>query len=347
MQNEKRYFASANTEKGFVSYFDEIYGGLDRLYIIKGGPGTGKSSLIRNIADGAERKGYTIEYFYCSSDPLSLDGIIIEELNCGIIDGTLPHSYEPRYPGVRDVIINLGDNWNSEKLRMYTNEICEITDTKKILYNNVYNYLSAAGRVENELTVCNGRCLLKEKMNMAVQRLGRIWQRGKGYKRSIRPIESISHAGRIVYGTYNSLAENKFAVKDRYGIGCIFMDMLIDLAKEKGLMTVYSPSVLDPSAIKAIYFPEVKSSFVICDDDSVDVRQINMDRFIDLDALRKNKQKNRFARRCLNSLYEGVQKGFDDIFALHSELEKYYTESMDFSENMKIAEEIKKELFGA
>ena len=51
MQNEKKYFASANTEKGFVSYFDEIYGVLDRVYIIKGGPGTGKSHFIRNIAD--------------------------------------------------------------------------------------------------------------------------------------------------------------------------------------------------------------------------------------------------------------------------------------------------------
>ena len=150
MQSEKKYFAAANTEKGFVSYYDEVYGNLEMTYIIKGGPGTGKSSFIRKIADDAENKGYPVEYFYCSSDPLSLDGIIIEPLKVAVIDGTLPHAYEPKFPGIKDRLINLGDNWDCGKLIERKDEICEKMSAKAMLYNNVYNYLAAAGRIAKQ-----------------------------------------------------------------------------------------------------------------------------------------------------------------------------------------------------
>ena len=41
--SEKKYFAAANTVDGFVSYYDEIFVKCSRVYIIKGGSGTGKS----------------------------------------------------------------------------------------------------------------------------------------------------------------------------------------------------------------------------------------------------------------------------------------------------------------
>ncbi len=345
MQNEKKYFASANTEKGFVSYFNEIYGELDMVYIIKGGPGTGKSSLMRKIADEAEAEKYSVEYFYCSSDPLSLDGIIIEELNTAVIDGTAPHTYDPRYPGVKDKIIHLGENWDETMLRKSSREICEIIDTKKALYNNVYNYLSAAGRVEAEMKMCNRRAVLFEKMQGAVDRLSKGWKNGAGFSKKIRPVEGISHAGHIIYHTYHRSAENNYVIRDRYGIGNIFIEMIIKKAESKGLKVVYSPSFLDVSNVSAILLPEVSSSFVISDDNDINKKQINMDRFIDIERIRRNKQKNRFARRCLNSLYEGVQKGFDEIYELHSQLERYYIEAMDFAKNEEVLKRIKKEMF--
>lgn len=345
MQNEKKYFASANTEKGFVSYFDEIYGGLEMVYVIKGGPGTGKSGFMRKIADEAENRKLSVEYFYCSADPLSLDGIIIEELSTAVIDGTAPHTYDPKYPGVKDKIIYLGDNWDGEKLRKNSKEICESVNKKSRLYNNVYNYLSAAGRIEAEIRLYNSRAVLFEKMQGAVDRLSRGWKNGKGFSKKLRPVEGISHAGHIMYGTYHTLAQNKYVVRDRYGIGCIFMDMILKKAESKELEAVYSPSYLDVTNMSALYLPEVSCSFVVGDDDDLNKKQINMDRFVDGEMIRRNKQKNRFARRCLNSLYEGVQKGFDEIYDVHSSLEKYYVEAMDFTKNADILKKVKREIF--
>ena len=41
------YFAAANSYEGFISFFDNIFNSekFDRIYVIKGGPGTGKTVM--------------------------------------------------------------------------------------------------------------------------------------------------------------------------------------------------------------------------------------------------------------------------------------------------------------
>ena len=87
------FYMSANSPYGFFSYCDDIINmkTRNRMYILKGGPGTGKSSLMKKIAVSLAEKGHSIELIYCSSDPSSLDGVIINDLNTIIIDGTAPH----------------------------------------------------------------------------------------------------------------------------------------------------------------------------------------------------------------------------------------------------------------
>ena len=66
---EKTYFAGANSGVGFVNLFGDFYeeSSLDRLYIIKGGPGTGKSTFMRILAERAADAGAGAEYFLCGS----------------------------------------------------------------------------------------------------------------------------------------------------------------------------------------------------------------------------------------------------------------------------------------
>ena len=118
--NKKRYFAASNSELGFVSYFDENFR-CDRCnerYIIKGGPGTGKSRLLCDIGAEGDRMGGDVEYYYCSSDPTSLDGVVIRlgERCISVIDGTAPHSHDVILPGAVDNIIDT-DDINSKWLK--------------------------------------------------------------------------------------------------------------------------------------------------------------------------------------------------------------------------------------
>lgn len=73
---EKHYFAAANTSAGFVSFFDALFDPkqLKKIYILKGGPGVGKSTLMKNAALAAQKNGFHPIFYHCSSDPKSLDG---------------------------------------------------------------------------------------------------------------------------------------------------------------------------------------------------------------------------------------------------------------------------------
>ena len=115
---EYALFAAANSGEGFKSFYGEIFSPerLLRRYLIKGGAGSGKSSLMRRVAQAVSSRGHCVEYYYCSSDPNSLDGITISDMGISFIDGTAPHVYEPTCVGAFEEIINLGAFWNRDVL---------------------------------------------------------------------------------------------------------------------------------------------------------------------------------------------------------------------------------------
>ena len=105
------YFPGANTGLGFVNRFDGIvppWAKPHYTYVLKGGPGVGKSTLMRKVAARAAAKGYTVEEFRCASDPDSFDAVRVAELRVVLLDGTAPHSIDPVIPGACDEVIDLG-----------------------------------------------------------------------------------------------------------------------------------------------------------------------------------------------------------------------------------------------
>ena len=86
------FFLGATTPAGFKGYFEPLRRepGM-QMYLIKSGPGCGKSSLMRRVAQAMEEKGASVEYIACSGDPDSLDAVVFPALNTAIVDGTAPH----------------------------------------------------------------------------------------------------------------------------------------------------------------------------------------------------------------------------------------------------------------
>lgn len=89
----KHVFPGGNTPQGFFSYYDYIIpsGEATRIFVIKGGPGVGKSTFMKKIGDVMASRGYDVEFHHCSSDNNSLDGVVIPALRVAFIDGTAPH----------------------------------------------------------------------------------------------------------------------------------------------------------------------------------------------------------------------------------------------------------------
>ena len=65
------------------------------IMILKGGPGVGKNTFMREIGRTMEQAGADVEYLWCSGDPDSLDGVVIPALRCAVCDGTSPHGTAP------------------------------------------------------------------------------------------------------------------------------------------------------------------------------------------------------------------------------------------------------------
>lgn len=145
MKNIKHYFAGANTGIGFSNFFDYINDkekdGYE--YVIKGGPGTGKSTFMRKIGEYFIKKGEPVEYFYCSSDFDSLDGVRLADRNICVVDGTAPHVIEANVPAVVDKIINVGEHISDDIAKNKT-EITKLIADTKTLFDIAYGFISIA-----------------------------------------------------------------------------------------------------------------------------------------------------------------------------------------------------------
>lgn len=110
LSTARALFPGAMGPEGFISCFDHLIPERDlrRMLILKGGPGVGKSTFMRRIHASLTENGEAATLYFCSGDPDSLDAVAIPEHGLLILDGTAPHVVDPRIPGARDSIINLG-----------------------------------------------------------------------------------------------------------------------------------------------------------------------------------------------------------------------------------------------
>lgn len=146
-----KIYGAANSYQGFKSNFDKLFNpeNYTKIFIIKGGSGTGKSTLMGKISDYGKEKGKSVTEVYCSSDPNSLDGVIIcdEKHKIAVLDGTAPHTTDPLYPGAKDEIINVGDGFDIKKLEERSDIIIRLCKDKARHYKSAYSLLRAAGHV--------------------------------------------------------------------------------------------------------------------------------------------------------------------------------------------------------
>lgn len=143
-------FPGSNTPEGFRGFMEWDLQDMERIFVLKGGPGCGKSTLMKRVARNMAERGYDVEVWMCSSAPESLDGVIIPELAVAVVDGTAPHIVEPRLPGVVEEIVNLGEHWNQSQLREHKEEIRRLTGEIAASFERVYAKLAQGEEARRE-----------------------------------------------------------------------------------------------------------------------------------------------------------------------------------------------------
>lgn len=150
----RHIYPGGNTPKGFFSYYQYILGQEEasRIICLKGGPGVGKSTFMKKIGEHFIEKGEDVDFLWCSSDPGSLDGIVLKKRKIAIIDATSPHMVDPINPGAVDSIVHLGDFWNGEALKKCKDHVLESSRKIKSWFSYAYRYLAAAGELYGALS---------------------------------------------------------------------------------------------------------------------------------------------------------------------------------------------------
>lgn len=140
----EKYFLGGNTAFGFKGFHDAEIARAGRVILLKGGPGTGKSSLMKRIAREAAERGMDTEMWMCSGDPSSADGVYIKELDTVVADATSPHAVEASLPVIRDRLVDMARALSREKLLPHAKEISDLLSVKKGCYENAYKHLKSA-----------------------------------------------------------------------------------------------------------------------------------------------------------------------------------------------------------
>jgi len=347
----EHYFAAANTSHGFKSYFGEIFSPLkfEHIYILKGGPGVGKSTLMKKVAVKAGELGLSPTLYHCSSDPYSLDGVVIEKLGTAILDGTSPHTVDPTAAGVRETIVNMGECWDTGKLYESGRRIIELIKEKSACYGAAYDYLGAEKQIRDSLWEQNKRTLLCDKLYADVRRVSdRIFKKRSDGKQFVRITRAVSCAGEVRFTTFEQQCEVNYFLRDVRGTAFEYLSAIRKAAAEKGIDTLVSFDPADPAKADALCFPKLSVSFSLYNDDycksleklSKPYKVINMSRFSDPKAYALVREKYRFGEKCACEMRSAALDYLRRAGEIHAETEKLYGKATDYHGVARLTEKV-------
>jgi GTPase SAR1 family protein len=343
----RKMFPGGNTSQGFFSFYNYIIEpNAKRIFVIKGGPGVGKSTFMRYIASKMIEKGYDVEFHCCSSDNGSLDGLVIPAKNIALLDGTAPHIVDPKNPGAVDEIIHLGDFWDEDKIVANKASVLETNKRVGRYFTIAYSRLKEAKVAHDEW-----ESYVTESMDFGnVNSLGKVLsdevfsQRndGSGLGKVRRLFASaITPEGLIhYYPTLLKNCKNLFLLEGLPGSGkSTLLNRIVEDAILRGHFVEEFHCPFDPTKLDLVIIPALQTAVV----------NNTHAASLDINTFKSSIIKNFDLSTCLNDLhyeqYKGecsaAKKRFEDNLngaveyirrakQDHDLMETYYIPAMDF-----------------
>lgn len=334
---ESHFFLGANTPKGFYSYYDYLISqkSARKIYCIKGGPGTGKSTFMKKIAGEVIKKGADVEYAHCSSDPDSLDGIIIKPCNIAFVDGTSPHIVDPKTPGAVDTILHLGSCWRSEEIARHKEAIMRTKSKISECFEFAYRHLGAARLLQENIDETSRKSLngnahslfLEDIMFKEFAEIPVSHTRGdvrKLFASGITPKGIINFSDTVLKG-YKTYILKGYCGK------CL--DEICNIAVSRGFDAecYYCPFYPDEK-IDYLLIPKLNLAFSVSnkyhsfeDGDVVDFNE-----FASKYMLETYREERAFSQNQVDALINHAVESIQKAKKYHDELEQYYIPAMDF-----------------
>jgi hypothetical protein len=345
----EKYFLGCMTQQGFSTEFGKLMAEGGRFtYILKGGAGTGKSSLMKRIASEFEKSEHVVRFF-CSSDPCSLDAVMLEDSDVLIVDGTSPHVFDPVYPAVSQKIIDLGQFWDAQKLTECKDNIITVTDKNKSLLARAKRFSAALSNVCSDSFNCARGCIDEEKLETFLARFYKkiLPRKGNGTgKREMRQLSALTEYGCMTWTETTDQYIEKYLLRDEdFACAHLVCEMTAAEAVRRGFDVILCPCHgLNNTAYEHLLIPELGLALIsstplnkLAYDSST---KINLSRFYDKTAVSRYRSRLKMNRLTIVSIADEVYGTIKAAKAVHDEIEKYYIEAMDFEKVSQLTEKL-------
>lgn len=334
----EKYFLGSFSPEGFRGSFGEVIAEDGyRTVILKGGAGTGKSSLMKKVSKHFQKSDEVAE-FYCSSDPNSLDAVVLKKRKRIIVDGTAPHVFDPTFPGVKQKIVNLGDCWNETRLCESEKEIIAVTKEHKKYMERTQRYVRALSSIFTDTYSIAKEAVLQNKLHGFVDRLMKklsVKKSSTEGKLVSRQLSALTPQGYITH-TDTFEGYETYLLRDSFFAGSdLILKELCEIFISRGRVVFASFSnIFEAPVFEHILIPELKLAFVSANPLTAlkleNVRLINVGRFYDKQLLSQRKSRLRLNKKACCDLTAEASRTMKTALKIHDEIEKYYILSMDF-----------------
>lgn len=308
---------------------------------------------MKKAAAAARSLGLGTEEILCSSDPKSLDALIVPWLSLCLADGTSPHTLEPQFPGAVENIINLGRFWNREKLFERADEIRSASIENSIYYRRLTKYLSAAGTLGDDTARLLEPGVDREKTeSFAVRFCARETPRKKNCppgKKLRRYLSAVTPEGKIFLDeTVSSLASRVIGIADEYSaVSGILTERIGETAAKNGYDVIFCLCPMKQKVCEHIIIPEASLAVLTIKNEHessiLPDRLIHARRFVDSSFIREHKNRLAFNKKLASQLTDEAVGFLKKAKEKHDELEKIYMQAMDYEALSSFSEKFIKE----
>ena len=341
------YFLGGTSASGFQTKFHEVIGAPGYFtYILKGGPGTGKSTLMKKVA--AHFGDSEIDRYFCSSDIHSLDAVVLHDKRVILVDGTAPHVFNAERPGIAQVLLDLGMNWERGKLLKQESSI------RSAAFENA-RYHRRAKSFAAALSALSGSIYDQAKDRLIPAELAGIvngmtdylpesaFRGGSGHCR-YRQLAAITSEGYVTQPAPKGM--RIFGILDPFfAAGSLILQLLKRLLLDMGQEILVSESVLFPkNRIEHITVPAINLRFSLLTPLNRLKAAADLDCSILYAFADGEEEELSGATETMLSLEQETAYCIGKALLIHDELEKYYISALDFKALDRITENLIREI---
>lgn len=336
MTNTVHFFLGANSGNGYQSLFGQLTEDrtLYDMVILKGPPGTGKSTFLKLVGEAMEAVGTAVEYIHCAGAPESLDGVLLPELRCALADGTAPHLLEPRYPLAVQRCLDLGRLCDITAAKAARDEVIRLTDGEASAYGRAFHALKAARQVELDTASAVRRTVDWARLERRVEGIARRELRQRGTEAgttALRFLGTMTHQGPVWrFDTVEALCPRVYELADSCGLAGGTLEYLRETAAERGWNTVACPAPEEPDRLEHLLIPGLGLAFVTSHPGMEWPGKAYRRLRLDAMAQPENRARVRFESRMARLLRQEAVAALGEAKEAHDALEALYHPYVDF-----------------